>query len=190
MLFSPSYTNPDSDIGYLSRYAPGVRENGGVYTHAATWAIWAECLLKHSQQAYRIYRKINPIYNGLNPDRYFAEPYVTPGNIDGPASPNYGRGGWTWYTGSAAWLFRMTLDNILGVQADYKGLIIDPCLPVAWKEVKINRLFRGTNYSIKIINSRSSDKRERGIYVDGKKIKGNLIHSITNKTEVDVIVNC
>ena len=188
ILLHPAYSSPDADIGYLSRYAPGVRENGGVYTHAATWSIWAECLLKRSQEAYRIYRKINPIYNGLNPDGYFAEPYVTPGNIDGPDSPHYGRGGWTWYTGSAAWLFRITLDQLIGIEADYGGLIIKPCFPKEWKKVKVKRLFRGTNYSIKISNSGSEDMRIKEIYVDGKKIEGNLIPPRSDKSEVEVIV--
>ncbi|MDZ7262564.1 MAG: glycosyl transferase family 36, partial [candidate division KSB1 bacterium] len=188
LLLHPAYSTPDPYIGYLSRYAPGVRENGGVYTHAAIWAIWAECLLKRRQAAYRLYRKINPIYNGLNPERYVAEPYVTSGSIEGPASPHYGRGGWTWYTGSAAWLFQITLDYLLGIRADYQGLIIDPCLPEGWHEVKINRLFRGTNYSIQITSSGTPEATITEILVDGKKIEGNLIPHIPDRSEVEVKV--
>lgn len=185
LLLYPAYTTPDSHIGYLSRYAPGVRENGGVYMHAATWLIWALCIRKYHSNAYEMYRKISPIYNGLNPDRYCAEPYVTPGNIDGPASPHFGRGGWTWYTGSAAWLFRVTLDHLLGIRADYDGLIVDPCLPPEWNEVQIKRLFRGTNYFIKIINHGT---RLKEIIVEGKKVSGNLIAPISNTKEVKVNV--
>ncbi|MCX7612509.1 MAG: glycosyl transferase family 36, partial [Ignavibacterium sp.] len=86
LLLTPAYTKPDEMIGYLSRYAPGRRENGGVYTHAATWAIWAYALLKQNQQAFTAYKNLSPIYNGMNPDEYKCEPYVTPGNIDGPDS--------------------------------------------------------------------------------------------------------
>jgi cellobiose phosphorylase len=116
LLLSPAYTKPDKMIGYLSRYAPGRRENGGVYTHAAAWAIWAYSKLQMSELSFEVYKKLSPVYNGLNPDEYHAEPYVTPGNIDGPDSPNYGMGGWTWYTGSASWfqkiIFRGTVYNI------------------------------------------------------------------------------
>ena len=143
MLLHPAYQLPDPLIGYLSRYAPGVRENGGVYTHAATWMIWAECLLGRNDAAYRIFKKICPIYNNQNADTYLAEPYVTPGNIDGIESANYGRGGWTWYTGSAAWLHNVIVDHILGIKADYDGLLVTPCLPAGWQNVYVKRKFRG-----------------------------------------------
>jgi len=103
LLLAPAYSKPDNYIGYLSRYAPGRRENGGVYTHAATWAIWAFAKLKQQGNTFEAYKRLNPILSGMDPDRYVAEPFVTPGNIDGPDSPKYGMGGWTWYTGSASW---------------------------------------------------------------------------------------
>ncbi len=187
MLLYPSYKKPDIFVGYLSRYAPGVRENGGVYTHAATWMIWAECLLGRSEEAFQIFRSICPIYNGLDPERYFAEPYVTPGNIDGKDSPFYGRGAWTWYTGSAVWYFRVILDFILGIQADYEGLRVSPCLPQSWKEVKVNRLFRGVIYTIHIKKT-SGGAGEKELTVDGKKIKGNLIRPVKGKPAVEVLV--
>ena len=152
LLLSPAYTKPDKMIGYLSRYAPGRRENGGVYSHAATWAVWAYALLKENNLAFTAYKNLCPIYNGMNPDKYVAEPYVTPGNIDGPDSPNYGMGGWTWYTGSASWYQKVIVDWILGVRATKDGLIIDPCVPDDWKEFSVKRLFRGTTYRIKCIS--------------------------------------
>ncbi|MCJ7552821.1 MAG: glycosyl transferase family 36, partial [Ignavibacteriaceae bacterium] len=144
LLLSPAYTKPDKMIGYLSRYAPGRRENGGVYTHAATWAIWAYSILKDNKNAYEVYKRLSPINNGMNPDEYAAEPYVTPGNIDGPDSPHYGMGGWTWYTGSASWLQKVIVEFIIGVRATQDGLLIDPCIPDHWKEFSIKRKFRGT----------------------------------------------
>ncbi len=183
LLLQPAYFKPDFYIGYLSRYAPGARENGGVYTHAATWAIWAECLLKRSTAAYRIFKKICPIYNGMKPDKYFAEPYVTPGNIDGPDSPHYGRGGWSWYTGSATWLFRVIIDHLMGIRADYAGLVIDPCLPPEWNEVKVIRLFRSCTYHITIHKS-----TEHKILVDGTSISGNCIPPAKDKDHVEVVV--
>ncbi len=97
-----------------------------------------------------VYQKISPVNNGMNPDEYFAEPYVTPGNIEGPESPQYGRGGWTWYTGSAAWLQKVVVDWILGVRASEEGLIIDPCIPKEWKGFTVKRRFRNTLYNITV----------------------------------------
>ncbi|MBL8096092.1 MAG: glycosyl transferase family 36, partial [Anaerolineales bacterium] len=104
LLNYPAFTRPRPDIGYVTRYAPGLRENGGVYTHAATWSVWAYTLAGQPERAYEAYRKICPPNRSADIDTYKAEPYVTPGNIDGPLSEYYGRGGWTWYTGSSQWL--------------------------------------------------------------------------------------
>jgi cellobiose phosphorylase len=187
-LFSPAYSKPDTHIGYLSRYAPGVRENGGIYTHAATWTIWAAHLLDNPELAYRIYKKLCPIYNGMLPDQYLAEPYVTPGNIEGRDSPNYGRGGWTWYTGSAAWLFRVTIDHIFGIEADFDGLRVHPGLPAEWDEVKLDRYFRGVNYRISIVNSKDLSRGIVKIIVDGQEIKGDLILHENRAKECEVII--
>jgi len=189
LLLNPAYTSPDENIGYLSRYAPGTRENGGVYTHAATWSIWAECILGRSQKAYEIYKKLCPVYQGQKPDRYWAEPYVTPGNIDGPDSPHQGRGGWTWYTGSSAWLYRMTLERILGIRSDYDGLIIDPCLPEGWKSIFIRRFFRGVFYEITIESDGTVKAGVDKILVDGKKIKSNKIPVFSNRKKIKVEIS-
>ena len=152
LLLHPAYTKPDEMIGYLTRYAPGRRENGGVYSHAATWSIWAYSVLKQNKNVFEAFKRLCPVYNGMNPDEYVAEPYVTPGNIDGPDSPNYGMGGWTWYTGSATWYQKVIVDWILGVRATESGLLIDPCIPEEWKEFSIKRKFRGTIYCIEFKN--------------------------------------
>ncbi len=184
LLLRPAYHQPDPEIGYLTRYAPGTRENGSVYTHAATWAIWAACLLKRNETAYRFLRKILPSLNGLKPDRYAGEPYVTPGNIDGPDSAHYGRGGWTWYTGSAAWLYRVVLDYVIGIRADYDGLIVDPCIPASWNYVEIERLFRGVNYRIQIHNGPGG--RVKRIEVNGKTLRAAKIPILRWGEEVKV----
>jgi cellobiose phosphorylase len=189
LLLSPAYTLPDKMIGYLSRYAPGRRENGGVYTHAATWSVWAYSLLKKNDLAYAAYKNLCPIYNGMNPDEYVAEPYVTPGNIDGPDSPNYGMGGWTWYTGSAAWYQKVIVDWILGVRASKNGLVVDPCIPKDWKEFSVKRLFRGTVYNIKVFKKSNSIKTSNYIEIDGKRIEGNLIPLVKrNSVNVEVFI--
>ncbi len=143
VLLSPAYKTPDEKIGYLTRYAPGVRENGGLYTHAGTWAVQMECFLKRNEKAWDLYKKISPIDRGMDPDLYMAEPYVTPGNVDGPDSPYYGRGGWTWYTGSSGWFYRIMTEWILGVRPDWEGLKVAPVVPSHWNEFKMKRPYRG-----------------------------------------------
>jgi cellobiose phosphorylase len=168
LLFAPAYTEVDPDIGYLSRYAPGRRENGGLYTHAGTWTVLAEALLGRGSKAYSIYSRINPILRGMEPDLYQTEPYVTPGNVDGPDSPQFGRGGWSWYTGSAAWLFRVGMEGILGLRAAHDGLVIDPCLPPEWEKLSVKRLFRGARYHIEIRNPQRLEKGHLRVELDGQ----------------------
>lgn len=187
LLLHPAYTKPDKLIGYLSRYAPGRRENGGVYTHAATWLIWAYALLKDNKLAFETFKRLSPNYNGVDADNYSAEPYVTPGNIDGPDSPHYGMGGWTWYTGSASWLQKVIVDWILGIRATYKGLLIDPCIPEEWKEFSIRRTFRGTVYNIKICNQNNVSSGIRQLLIDGEESSSNLLN-IKGRNPIDVQV--
>jgi len=182
LLLCPSYSEADEFIGYLSRYAAGARENGGVYTHAATWAIWAFAKIGQNNLAFQVFKGVNPILNGLKPDRYKGEPYVTPGNIDGPDSPYYGRGGWTWYTGSAAWLQKCTMDWIIGVRASQDGLIVDPHIPLTWKTYSVKRLFRGTEYNIQFKNVSGRALSVKKILVKGREIKGNVIPISKQKT--------
>lgn len=144
LLLDPAYATPDPAIGYITRYSPGSRENGGVYTHAAVWALAAACKLKDTAAAERVYRAINPaIRSGANADLWASEPYATPGNIDGPLSETPGRAGWTWYTGSAAWLSRICLERVLGIRPVWDGVAIDPCPIPSLGVVDSRRLWRG-----------------------------------------------
>jgi cellobiose phosphorylase len=148
LLLAPAYGEPDERIGYITRYAAGLRENGGVYTHAATWAIAAAAKVKDAALVEQLLMAIDP--TNKDPERYWAEPYVLPGNVDGPDSPLYGRAGWTWYTGSAAWLHRIVAEWVLGVRPDWDTLIIDPCLPPSWDRARMTRVWRGATYDIRI----------------------------------------
>jgi cellobiose phosphorylase len=167
LLLHPAYKSPDAKIGYLTRYAPGTRENGAVYTHAATWAIVATAMLGRAEVAYSIFSKINPVVRSARPKKYCAEPYVTAGNIDGPDSPFYGRGGWTWYSGSAAWLWKAGFEYILGVRPSRQGLIVAPCIPSKWRSYRVQRRFRGAHYKIEIQNPDAVSRGIRSILVDG-----------------------
>ena len=146
-----------------------MRENGGVYTHGATWSVIAAAMLGRGESAYRFYSKLSPIHRGKNPDKYVAEPYVTSGNIEGPDSKYFGRGGWTWYSGSAAWLFKVGLEWILGVRATENGLQIDPCIPSAWKGFNVKRTFRGAVYNIEVKNPNNVQCGIKELWVDGQR---------------------
>lgn len=182
LLLYPAYTSPDPEIGYLTRYAPGVRENGGLYTHAGCWAVLASCKMK-DPDAYEIYKSFMPIYRGIEPDLYKVEPYVTCGNVDGPDSKYFGRGGWSWYTGSATWYFICAIEGILGIIPTWDGLKISPNIPEDWKEVKVRRLFRGKIYEIII---RRKGKFE--IYVEGEKLEKDIVNYQGEKEVVKVEV--
>jgi cellobiose phosphorylase len=169
LLLWPAYSKAAPTIGYISRYAPGRRENGGVYTHAATWAVLAETILGRGDNAYAMYLRFNPIHRGLNPDLYHVEPYVTPGNVEGPDSPLFGRGGWTWYTGSAAWLFKVSLEGLLGIRPTLEGLVIDPCLPTTWDGFTMRRNFREASYVIEVKNPEHVSRGVKEIMIDGEK---------------------
>lgn len=175
LLNFPAFTKPRPDIGYVTRYAPGLRENGGVYTHAAAWAVWAYTLIGQPERAYEVCRKICPPNRSQDIDIYKAEPYVTPGNVDGPASEYYGRGGWTWYTGSAQWLHRVATHWILGIRPEENGLRIDPSIPAHWPGYKVRRKFRNAVYLIEVRNPHHVNRGIQSITVDGAPLDGNLI---------------
>ena len=184
LLLYPAYREADASIGYLTRYAPGARENGGVYTHAALWAVQAEAKLGRAASAWKLLESFSPIRRGMKPDHYEVEPYVTPGNIDGPDSPHFGRGGWTWYTGSAAWMFRVHTDWILGVRAEWDGLRVAPCLPPHWRGFTMRRTFRGATYRIRV---RRGTRRE--LRVDGRVIAGDRVPAFSDGREHLVVLN-
>ena len=170
LLNYPAFTKPVNNIGYVTRYAPGLRENGGVYTHAATWAVTAFAKAGYPELAYKAYQGICPPNRTKDPDLYLAEPYVTCGNSDGPLSPLYGRGSWSWYTGSAQWLHRVAVQDIIGVKAGFKGLVIEPHLPLSWDKVSYRRKFRNAYYVFDI--SRADEEK---IVFDGVELNGNVL---------------
>lgn len=171
LLLQPAYRVPDASIGYLTRYAPGSRENGGLYTHAGVWAVQMECKLGRGDRAWALWRSFCPVVRGADPDLYTVEPYVSPGNVEGPDSPHFGRGGWTWYTGSAAWLFRIQTEWILGVRPEWEGLRIRPCIPSHWKGFQITRRFRGATYQVEA----TVGGGQPGVWLDGRRLPGDLV---------------
>jgi len=183
LLFYPAYSKPDKKIGYLSRYAPGTRENGGLYTHAACWAVMAEVIAGRPEKAWELYNNFLPVKRGMEPDLYKAEPYVTCGNVDGPDSKNFGQGGWSWYSGSACWLYKVAIEWLLGIRPEYDGLRIEPIMPDDWNECTIKRVFRNATYKIKMIKYDGPDQ----IIVDGNISNSNIIPAFNDKKEHNVL---
>lgn len=176
LLLTPPYTTPDERVGYLTRYSPTTRENGGIYTHAAVWALQMECSLGRAKKAWELYEKLSPVLrNAKDPELYRAEPYVTPGNVDGPGSPTPGRAGWTWYTGSAAWLYRISTEWILGIRPTWDGLIIRPCLPPHWKVAEATRQFRGGVYQIKFQRDPKLPAGTHRVTFNNRDLSGDLV---------------
>ena len=174
LLLAPAFDTPDERVGYITRYGPGLRENGGVYTHAATWAIAAACKMKDHESVGRLLTAINPALK--DPERFWSEPYVLPGNVDGPDSPHFGRGGWSWYTGSAQWLHRVVTQWVLGVRPEWDGLRIDPCMPPGWRRARMTRPWRGCSYELTI--ERADGPRGEGgaaVSLDGKLLSGDVL---------------
>ncbi len=188
LTFYPAFSKPDPRIGHLSQYAPGLRENGGLYTHAGCWAIIAEAIAGTPERCFKVFNSFNPVRRGMDPDHYCAEPYVTPGNVDGPQSPNFGRGGWTWYSGSAAWMYRALTDYLLGVRATHEGLLIQPSIPGNWKGFAMLRRYRGATYRIVVTNRARSGARRVSIAVNGKPLQGSVVPVARRGTTVAVDV--
>lgn len=176
LLLAPAFDVPDETVGYITRYAPGLRENGGVYTHAATWAIAAAARMRDAELVGRLLAAVDP--TGKNPERYWAEPYVLPGNVDGPDSPWHGRAGWTWYTGAAAWLPRVISEWVLGVRATWEGLRFDPCLPPAWPRAALQRPWRGADLEIAIERRPGLSPGEVRVEVDGRRLDDAVLTAV------------
>ncbi|HZZ72149.1 MAG TPA: glucoamylase family protein, partial [Pirellulales bacterium] len=158
LLFAPPFDKTKLDPGYIKGYLPGIRENGGQYTHSALWVIQALTLLRQPEQALVLLDMLLPVTHArtkAEADHYRAEPYVVAADVYGVA-PHIGRGGWTWYTGSAAWMYRVAIESILGLQLRGNRLILRPCLPEAWSQYELTYLFGKTPYHLTVINGASA----------------------------------
>ena len=160
LLLTPPFDRSVPDPGYIQAYPPGIRENGGQYTHAAAWAVIAFAQLGDGDKAARTLRDAEPHQSRPTLDdamRYKVEPYVVAADVYSEA-PHIGRGGWTWYTGSASWMYRAGLEWILGCRIRGATLLLDPCVPRSWTEFHVNLRYRGTRYEIAFENPRGVNK--------------------------------
>ncbi|MDO5500532.1 MAG: hypothetical protein Q4F67_12725, partial [Propionibacteriaceae bacterium] len=147
-LFTPPFDVSDPDPGYIRAYPPGVRENGGQYTHGAIWTIFAYAAMGEPAAAARTFGLINPVNHARDVERaaqYRVEPYVVCADVYS-VDPHVGRGGWTWYTGSSGWLYRAGLEAILGIRREGDQLVLRPCFPQEWEGVTVNYRFGSSDY--------------------------------------------
>jgi len=154
LLFTPPFDRTPLDPGYIKGYPPGLRENGGQYSHAAMWAVLAHAKLGDGDAAQALFSLLNPINHALTPDaadRYKVEPYVVAADVYS-TPPHEGRGGWTWYTGSAGWMYRAGVEGILGLTRKGDRLCLNPCLPKNWPEVTVSLTLGDARYAVTILN--------------------------------------
>jgi cyclic beta-1,2-glucan synthetase len=173
LLFTPPFQRTARDPGYIKGYPPGIRENGGQYTHAALWAIWAFAQLGQGERAAELFRLINPVYHAdaaEKTERYRVEPYVVAADVYSVA-PYVGRGGWTWYTGSASWMYRLGTEMLLGIQRSGDSLKIEPHVPKEWHEYQINYRFGKTMYHIRV----QCEAGAGSLSLDGAALAGEII---------------
>lgn len=171
-LLDPPFNKTKIEPGYIKSYLPGVRENGGQYTHAAMWVIYAYTKLGFGDKALDLYRMINPIEHSRTKDearKYKVEPYVIPADIYS-AENLIGRGGWTWYTGSSSWFYKIGIEDILGLKIKNNILKINPCIPKEWKEYSIRYRFKNSIYNIKVKNKNEKNTGVEEVYLNGQEI--------------------
>jgi cyclic beta-1,2-glucan synthetase len=152
LLFTPPFDKTSHEPGYIKGYPPGLRENGGQYSHAAMWAIFAFAKLNAGDKAVDLFSLLNPINHASTPEnsaRYKVEPYAVAADVYS-VEPHAGRGGWTWYTGAAGWMYRAGIDGILGIRREGKFLVIDPCIPITWPGFEATINVASTQYNISV----------------------------------------
>ena len=175
VLHQPAYTKYYLNLGEISSYPPGYKENAGIFCHNNPWITCAEAVLGHGARAFETYRKICPAYLEPVSDIHRTEPYVYSQMVAGKDAPTFGEAKNSWLTGTAAWTFVSISQAILGVQPELDGLRIDPCIPPAWKNVRLTRRFRGAEYRIVIENPYGAEHGVQELYVDGVRQESNLL---------------
>ena len=176
LLLTPPFDTMEPSPGYIRGYLPGVRENGGQYTHAALWNVLAFAQLDDGDRAWELFALLNPLNHGRTPEevaRYRAEPYVVAADVYS-VPPHTGRGGWSWYTGSAGWMYRVGIEAILGITLRAGALHVDPCIPRAWPGYEVIFAPQGARYRIQVENPDGVSRGVGRIELDGRAIKGDI----------------
>jgi cyclic beta-1,2-glucan synthetase len=193
LLFAPPFDRTRMDPGYIKGYPPGLRENGGQYSHAAMWAILAHTKLGDGDAAGKLFAMLNPINHALtarDADRYKVEPYVVAADVYSTA-PHAGRGGWTWYTGSAGWMYRAGVEGLLGLTREGQKLGLNPCFPKAWPEMSATVTLGDATFTITVLNPENSGHGIASAKLNGRPVKvdvGGLTVPLTEGAHVLTVV--
>ena len=184
-LFDPPFDKSPLNPGYIKGYIPGVRENGGQYTHGAIWTAMAFALMGENERAWELFALLNPIHHSGTPQQiatYKVEPYVVAADVYAVA-PHTGRGGWTWYTGSAGWMYRLLIETLLGVNLEGDQLRLTPRLPKSWTTYKIHYRYRQTVYHITITRLPPSSAEANQLFLDGKELPLKTVPLVDDRRE-------
>jgi cyclic beta-1,2-glucan synthetase len=190
LLFTPPFDKTLRDPGYIKGYPPGVRENGGQYTHAALWSAWAFLGLGQIEEGFELFQILNPILHADASEKavhYRVEPYVVAADVYG-IPPFTGQGGWTWYTGSSSWMYRLGLEGFLGLKKREDRLEIDPRIPRHWPGFKVDYRFGATQYLIDVKNPDGVNRGIRLVLLDGNPLPNNLIPLSDDGKQHEVII--
>ena len=181
-LLDPPFDHSDPSPGYIQGYVRGVRENGGQYTHAAVWAAMAFAALGDARRAWEMFAMIDPVNHATSPDavaNYKAEPYVLASDVYA-LPPHTGRGGWTWYTGSAGWMIQLILESLLGLRLESDRLHIAPCIPADWASFQVHYRYRETVYHITVLQTSDAEDGQ-ALTVDGVGLPGQAIPLVDDR---------
>jgi len=187
-LFAPPFDQSPLNPGYIKGYIPGVRENGGQYTHAGIWTAMAFALMGENDRAWELFDLLNPVRHGGTPRQiatYKVEPYVVAADVYAVA-PHTGRGGWTWYTGSAGWMYRLLIETLLGVNLAGDQLRLTPRLPKGWKSYHVRYRYRQTVYQITITRLPADSGDVNQLSLDGKELPGENVPLVDDRREHSV----
>ncbi|MBR2805933.1 MAG: glycosyl transferase [Oscillospiraceae bacterium] len=185
VLLTPAYTTYRLNLGEISSYPPGYKENAGIFCHNNPWVVFAETVMGHGNRAFELYKKTCPAFLEDISEIHRTEPYVYCQMVAGKDAPTFGEGKNSWLTGTAAWTFTVLTQGILGIQPDYNGLKVDPCIPDYVDGFSVTRRFRGTVYRINVKNPDHVEKGVKKVVVDGETIESNIL-PLSAKKEVNV----
>ncbi len=187
-LLDPPFNNSTLEPGYIKGYLPGVRENGGQYTHAAIWSVMAFAQAGNAQKTYELLQLINPVNHGRTAAEiavYKTEPYVMAGDVYG-VQPHTGRGGWTWYTGSAGWMYQLITESVLGLKREGNTLLFNPCVPGGWQKYAMHYRYLDTWYHITFVQN--IKENAYSVVVDGSLQNDKLVHLVNDNGQHNVTV--
>ena len=190
LLLTPPFDKMPADPGYIKGYVPGVRENGAQYTHAALWAVLATAMRGDGDRAFELYQMVNPLTHArtrAEAESYKVEPYVVAADVY-TAPGQLGRGGWTWYTGSASWMYRVGLEAILGFTRRGATLRLDPRVPAAWPAFSIDYRYGAAEYAITVHDPAAIQAAGAAVVLDGRPLESEVIPLVDDGARHQVVV--